>query len=72
MRAYFHDNSDSDPREPHEQITNVTPEELRNLKVLYWRLDGDDYLEKINEIAKERNYKNRDEVSIIIVKKLLF
>ena len=67
MRAYFHDNSDSDPREPHEQkpLTAVTPEELRNLGILYWHVDGNDHLDKINEIAKERNYKNRDEVGII-------
>jgi len=64
MRAYFYDNSDSDPREPHEHLTTVTPEELRNVGVLYWRLDGDDYLDKINNIAKERNYKCRDEINV--------
>lgn len=72
MRAYFYDNVDSDPKEPHEHLTPVTPEELKNLGVLYWRFDGDDYLEKINEIAKKRNYKNRDEVSTIIVKNFYF
>ena len=67
MRAYFYDNVDSDPREPHEQvpITIVTPEELRNLGVLYWHIEGDDHLDKIDKISKERNYKNRDEVSTI-------
>ncbi len=67
MRAYFYDDNDYDPREPHEQVplTPVTPEELRNLGVLYWRLDGDDHLAQVDKIAKERIYKNRDEVSII-------
>ncbi|CAB4392347.1 putative ARD/ARD family protein [Rhizophagus irregularis] len=64
MRAYFHDNVDSDPKEPHEHLTSVTPEELKNLGVLYWHFDGDDYLEKVNGIAKERNYKNRDEITV--------
>uniref|UniRef100_A0A1D1Z191 Acireductone dioxygenase n=1 Tax=Anthurium amnicola TaxID=1678845 RepID=A0A1D1Z191_9ARAE len=65
MRAYFYDNSDSDPREPHEDITNVPREELTNLGVLYWHIPvvGDDYLDKVNNIAKKRNYKNRDEIT---------
>ncbi|CAI2172438.1 911_t:CDS:2 [Funneliformis geosporum] len=64
MRAYFCDNNDYDPREPHEQLplTPVTPEELRNLGVLYWRLDGDNYLAQLDKIAKDRKYKNRDEL----------
>ncbi|KAF0453227.1 1,2-dihydroxy-3-keto-5-methylthiopentene dioxygenase [Gigaspora margarita] len=64
MRAYYYDNKDTDPREPHEQtpLSPVTPQELANIGVLYWQL-GDDYLSQIDKICEERNYKNRDELT---------
>ncbi|CAG8727253.1 2896_t:CDS:2, partial [Gigaspora rosea] len=64
MRAYYYDNKDTDPREPHEQtpLSPVTPQELANIGVLYWQL-GDDYLSQIDKICEERSYKNRDELT---------
>ncbi|CAG8602373.1 17775_t:CDS:10 [Acaulospora morrowiae] len=49
--------------EVHEQVpfSPVTPEELANYGVLYWRIEGENSIEKIDEIAKERNYSSRDE-----------
>eukprot|EP00741_Cyanophora_paradoxa_P020462 tig00021257_g19752.t1 len=44
----------------------VTLEDLRARGVLYWQLDADRYEEegKLEGICKERNYKNRDQVTI--------
>ncbi|CAG8696081.1 14489_t:CDS:10, partial [Acaulospora morrowiae] len=41
----------------------VTPEELANYGVLYWRIEGENSIEKIDEIARERNYSSRDEIN---------
>ena len=42
----------------------VSARELDELGVLQWRLDGKDQNETLEEICKERNYKNRDQVKI--------
>lgn len=42
----------------------VTLEQLADLGVLYWKLDADRWEEegKLDQIRKERNYKNHDVV----------
>ncbi|CAG8497911.1 4952_t:CDS:2 [Acaulospora colombiana] len=55
----------ADSKEPHEQtpFSPVSVEELANHGVLYWHFEGEDCMSKIDEIARERNYNSRDEVS---------
>nr|CAG8619100.1 13634_t:CDS:2 [Entrophospora candida]CAG8629742.1 11047_t:CDS:2 [Entrophospora candida] len=61
MHAYYYDDNDgSDPKEPHEKnpLTIVTPEELAHAGVSYLRIEGEDFLDKIEKISEERRYKN--------------
>jgi 1,2-dihydroxy-3-keto-5-methylthiopentene dioxygenase len=62
MRAYIYDNSDLDQREPHDSGVDATLDDLKAIGVLYWKFDGPDALQQINDLAVERKYKNRDEV----------
>ena len=62
VEAYIHDGNDSvDLREPHNSGTPVSLEELSKLGVFYRYLDTQ---EDVDNLAKERNYKNRDIVNI--------
>jgi 1,2-dihydroxy-3-keto-5-methylthiopentene dioxygenase len=65
MRAYVYDNQDpADQRAPHDLGIEKSVEDLDKLGVKYWRIEGPDALDRIDEIAKERCYKNRDTVSL--------
>lgn len=63
MLAYLYDNVAGDQRLPHitEPPQTITEAELRELGVLYWRIDDE---EKVNEVARERGYKNRDIINV--------
>lgn len=60
------DDAESDQRLEHRRSPNVpvTVEELRELGVLYWKLDADlcQTDGSLERICNERGYKNRDEV----------
>jgi 1,2-dihydroxy-3-keto-5-methylthiopentene dioxygenase len=62
MRAYYYDNIPGDQRLPHDHIPShpVSAETLDAIKVKFWTIPVEGYESKINEIAKERGYKNRD------------
>lgn len=65
MRAYIYDTQDpADQRAPHDLGIEKSEADLKKVGVLYWRVDGDDALDRIDEIAKDRHYKNRDTVNI--------
>lgn len=65
MRAYIYDTQDpADQRAPHDLGIEKSVADLEKVGVLYWKIDGPDALDKINEIAKERDYKNRDTVKL--------
>ncbi|ODV93379.1 hypothetical protein PACTADRAFT_51978 [Pachysolen tannophilus NRRL Y-2460] len=60
MRAYYHDNKDEvDFREEHDSGVAVSESKLSAIGVLYYFFDNE---EDVNGLAKERNYKNRDQV----------
>lgn len=65
MRAYYFDNVPSDGRLPHDSLRPVNDETLASLGVLHWPIPRDDagWEQKIDAVAKERKYKNRDTVS---------
>lgn len=63
MLAYLYDNVEGDQRLPHitEPPQTITEAELREVGVLFWRIDNEDLIE---DIAKERGYKNRDTINV--------
>ena len=65
MRAYIYDTQDpADQRAPHDLGIEKSEADLKKVGVLYWRVDGDDALDRIDEIAKDRHYKNRDTIVV--------
>ncbi|KAI8988920.1 Acireductone dioxygenase ARD family [Pilobolus umbonatus] len=65
MRAYIYDIEDkSDQRAPHDTGIEKSLTDLEKVGVLYWKIDGPDALQKIDAIAKERQYKNRDQIVV--------
>jgi hypothetical protein len=66
MRAYYFDNLPGDQRLPHDYVPSraVEPEKLASLKVLFWRIPVEGYEDAVNEVAKERGYKNRDTINV--------
>ncbi|KAI8052881.1 1,2-dihydroxy-3-keto-5-methylthiopentene dioxygenase 3 [Syncephalis plumigaleata] len=67
MRAYYYnENTNEDQRGAHEYTPSrpVTVEQLEQVGVLYWHLNDSDRMEQLETICKEREYKNRDEITI--------
>ena len=62
MRAYYYDNLPGDQRLPHDYIPSrpVSLETLEALKVKHWIIPVEGHEDKINAVAKENGYKNRD------------
>lgn len=62
MRAYYHDNLDSqDKREDHDSGEELPLSKLKDIGVLAYHFDD---MEDVNAIAKERHYVARDEIQI--------
>jgi 1,2-dihydroxy-3-keto-5-methylthiopentene dioxygenase len=61
---YFNPDTNEDQRGEHRFNPNrpVDLKVLERVGVLYWRLDGEDRLERLDQICRDRQYKNRDEV----------
>ncbi|EGN99906.1 hypothetical protein SERLA73DRAFT_180203 [Serpula lacrymans var. lacrymans S7.3] len=67
MRAYYFDNLPGDQRLPHDSGNSVSDETLKSIGVLHWHIPIDEeglYERKVDEVAQERNYKNRDVIAI--------
>jgi len=66
MRAYYYDNIPGDQRLPHDYIPSrpVSSQTLEALSVKYWIIPVEGHEPKIDEIAKERDYKNRDYIDV--------
>ncbi|EAU91946.1 1,2-dihydroxy-3-keto-5-methylthiopentene dioxygenase [Coprinopsis cinerea okayama7 len=64
MRAYYFDNIPGDQRLPHDSGRPVSEDTLRKLNISYWRIELDGYLPKLNAVAEERGYKNRDFINV--------
>lgn len=50
-----------DQRLPHDSGKNLDASELGKLGVLYYRISE---LDKVNDLAQQRGYKNRDEITV--------
>ncbi|SCU90299.1 LAMI_0E01464g1_1 [Lachancea mirantina] len=60
--VYYHDEKDSvDSREPHSTGVPVSLEQLADIGVFYKHIPQ---FEDVNKLATQRNYRNRDTVSI--------
>ena len=65
MRAYVYDTADTaDQRAPHDAGIEKSVDDLSRIGVLYWRFDGPDATERLDKLALERQYKNRDQVCL--------
>jgi 1,2-dihydroxy-3-keto-5-methylthiopentene dioxygenase len=73
MRAYVYDiESAADQRAPHDTGIEKSVEDLEGVGVLYWKIEGSNVIEQIDKIAKERSYKNRDEVISVVLNSTVF
>lgn len=61
MRAYYYDNAPGDQRLPHDSGRDVPEAVLKSLGI---NLSQHSSLSTVDALAKERGYKNRDEVTI--------
>lgn len=61
MKAYWYDNVEGDQRLPHDSGREVSLEQLARVGVLY---SHHPTVDTVDELAKERSYKNRDQVTI--------
>lgn len=61
MRAYYYDNLPGDQRLAHDSGREVPAEHLASLGIHHYHLPS---LESVNEVAAQRAYKNRDQVTI--------
>jgi len=67
MHAYYFDNVPGDRRLPHDSGRPVLSEKLNSIGIWSRKfpVDGDGRWEtQIDEVAKERGYKNRDTINI--------
>lgn len=67
MRAYYFDNVPGDQRLLHDSGNSVSEETLKSVGVLHWSIPIDDsgkWEHQIDEVAKNRDYKNRDTINV--------
>ncbi|WVR03238.1 1,2-dihydroxy-3-keto-5-methylthiopentene dioxygenase [Kwoniella sp. DSM 27419] len=67
MRAYIYDDIPGDQRQPHDSGNPISNRTLTELGVIYksFPIDEDKQWEKeIDAFAKERGYKNRDQITV--------
>lgn len=66
MRAYYYDNVPGDQRLPHDYNPSrpVAQELLAALNVKFWSIPVEGYESKVDDLAKERGYKNRDMINV--------
>jgi len=66
MRAYYYDNLPGDQRLLHDYDPSrpVSEETLAALGVKFWAIPVEGYESKIDTIAEEQGYKNRDTINV--------
>ncbi|OXH71593.1 1,2-dihydroxy-3-keto-5-methylthiopentene dioxygenase [Cryptococcus neoformans] len=67
MKAYIYDDKPGDQRLPHDTGIDIPEPTLAKLGVTYQRIPIDPegaWESKIDEFAKERGYKNRDQITV--------
>ncbi|EDR07834.1 uncharacterized protein LACBIDRAFT_294466 [Laccaria bicolor S238N-H82] len=66
MRAYYYDNIPGDQRLPHDYVPSrpVSEDTLDKINVKHWTIPVEGYESKVNALAQERGYKNRDTINV--------
>jgi 1,2-dihydroxy-3-keto-5-methylthiopentene dioxygenase len=66
MRSYYFDDLPGDQRLPHDYVPSrpVSIDKLRAIGLHYWSIPIDNHQVKIDEVAQERGYKNRDVINV--------
>jgi 1,2-dihydroxy-3-keto-5-methylthiopentene dioxygenase len=66
MRAYYYDNIPGDQRLPHDYVPSrpVSEDTLDKIGVKHWTIPVEGYESKVNVLAQERGYKNRDTINV--------
>lgn len=66
MRAYYYDNIPGDQRLPHDYVPSrpVSEDTLDSINVKHWTIPVEGYESKVNALAQERGYKNRDTINV--------
>jgi len=64
MRAYYFDNIPGDQRLTHDSGKSVSPDLLKSFGVLYWSIPVENWEPQINDVARDRDYKNRDTINV--------
>ena len=66
MRSYYFDNVPGDQRSPHDCVPTCPfpVEQLNAIGIHYWSIPVEGHESKINEVAEERGYKNRDVINV--------
>jgi len=66
MRAYYFNEDGTGQTAPHDYNPSkpVDTAVLESLGLHYWRIPVEDHEEKINAVAAERDYKNRDTINV--------
>ena len=62
--AHFIDNNPGDQRLLHDSGWDVSEATLWSFEVLHWLIPVENWKKEINEVAKERDYKNRYTINI--------
>jgi hypothetical protein len=72
-KRYFNEEDESDPRMPHQFTPNqdIPLAKLTSVGVLHWHFNPETELQKVNDLMKERNYANSDQVRGIPYHRLL-
>lgn len=61
MKAFYHDGLEGDQRQLHDSGHSVSADELDKSGVLYYHFDS---LDQVNELAKQRQYRNQDQLCV--------
>ena len=66
MRAYYFDNLPGDQRLAHDYVPSrpVSAEKLAQINIKFWQIPVEGYEPKVDAVAKERGYKNRDLINV--------
>ncbi|KAK9368443.1 Acireductone dioxygenase ARD family [Lipomyces kononenkoae] len=64
MKVYYHDNTVEDQRLDHDSGAEVPAEAIARLGVLAYHFSGPAALDDVNLLAKSRDYKNKDVITI--------
>ena len=66
MRAYYFDNLPGDQRLPHDYVPSrpVPSEKLKSLNISFWSIPVEGHEPRVDAVAQERGYKNRDTIDV--------